>query len=1766
MSTTRRMWTAGEKTVFAWAHAQAVDQIRLVRGVGVLALALLILTVRLAAGADQTSASAPQARPATSVAALGLQAGQRTVLLPDGSTLITGFPGGVLKASGAAIQDGAGGQPVPLPAGPNRLREWHTATVLPDGSVLLLGGVDLSGNVVETAERFDPATRTFAPLDGTGLIARAHQSATLLTDGTVLIAGGVTARDAPVVEAELWNPRTGTSQPLSAQLSGSRLDATATLLSNGTVWIAGGTDSAGRALAGGERYDPLAQQFVHQSNPPAELTQGAVVPEVVGTFPPDGARDVALDAQIALRFNQALQVDSINPNSIRLEGPAGAVDASVVPAESGRLAFLTPKIALQPWSTYTPLLFGAHDALGNLLAPLSFSFQTGTSFEFENPVADSQNTGSARTQAASGNARNLPPEISAGLGLAGASVTGMLKTLDGQSLRNVLLESGGKRTRSDAAGRFTLSGLSAGRAVIWIDGRTANRPGKSYGTFLVGVDLKAGEVTEYPQVMWMPEIDSAHAIRIKSPTTQEVVITNPALPDFELRIPAGTTIFDHAGKPVTEVSITPVPLGKIPFPMVHDYAFKSYYTIQPGGAQLINPQGLKARVIYPNWNHEKPGFRYMLSYYEPDEGWKVYAQAEVGKDGRQIIPEPGAGIYEFNGAGAFAGPAPTTAAPCTQAPCMCPNKSTVPKPAPAANTPASKNNPMCTDPVSISSGIFVQSDQDLELNDVLPISLTRTYVTGDTTSHAFGVGATHGYDMYIWRASLADWSQLVLVFPDGSRVTYNLISGSNPEADDVWQNTDNPGPFYLTKIAAAPNALAASRWKLTLKDGTVWSFSTTGGQLMSQSDRYGNSIVLTRTNGESGSLTRVAAQNGRWIALTYSGNIITQAQDNTGRAWNYTYDGSGRLYTATDPNGGVRYYTYDTSHRMLTFKDARGNIAVTNEYDVNGRVKKQTYPDTGTTQFAYTLDGTGTKVTQTDVTDQRGNVRRVQFDANGYIASDIFAQGNVLQQTYTFTRQAVTHFLTDETDAAGRVTHYTYDTSGNVASVTKLYGTGQAVTWNYTYEPAFNQLATVTDPLSHTTTFIYDTQGNVHQIQDALNHVTTLNYNDAGQVISVSDPLTHATTFGYQFGDLVSVTDALSRTTKLYSDGEGRVTLLTDPLGNQSRTDYDVLDRVTKVTDALGGQVQFGYDANGNLTSHTDQRTNVTHYTYDTLNRLLTRQDALLKTQSYAYDAAGALKQFTDRKNQVSGYTYDALSRRASAGFGATVANPTTYTNTITYGYDTANRLTSAVDTVSGTITRGYDDRFDTLAQEITPQGQVNYTYDAAGRRATMTVLGQTVVSYTFDTANRLTNVIQGTANVVIAYDNANRRSTLTLPNGVVVTYGLDNANELTSLTYTKGVTTLGALNYTYDNAGRRTNVSGSLAATGLPTALASATYDANNRLTVWGGASLTYDDNGNVLTEAGKTYSWDTRNQLSQIAGGIAATFQYDPFGRRVSKTVTGTQTGFLYDGVNFVQEKAGASVSANLLTGLGIDETYSRTQGATTSTLLTDALGSTIADTDSTGAITTQYSFEPYGKTTQTGAANANSQQFTGRENDGTGVYYYRARYYSPTYGRFVTEDPIGIRGGPNGYVYTRANPIRGRDPFGLWSVEAGGFDVIGISTTFGVDHATNIPFWTVQIGVGVGGGIVYDQNGGLPPGADKVASSEGQGLFGGIAKASVVGPGAGIDIVTAAAGVVDPGGGYGGISWFDFAWMTRWGFKAEASAALQFGIIGPCPPNSR
>ncbi len=279
------------------------------------------------------------------------------------------------------------------------------------------------------------------------------------------------------------------------------------------------------------------------------------------------------------------------------------------------------------------------------------------------------------------------------------------------------------------------------------------------------------------------------------------------------------------------------------------------------------------------------------------------------------------------------------------------------------------------------------------------------------------------------------------------------------------------------------------------------------------------------------------------------------------------------------------------------------------------------------------------------------------------------------------------------------------------------------------------------------------------------------------------------------------------------------------------------------------------------------------------------------------------------------------------------------------------------VDSIAGTIARTYDG-LDDLTDEQTPPGEVSYGYDNARRRTSMTVVGQpAAASYAWDNANRLTGITQGSASVAFNYDSASRRTTLTLPNGIVVAYSYDKDSRVSAMTWTLAGNQIGDLEYDYDPDGRVIEKTGSMAATNLPQPVTGNAFNADNEMTAFNGTALSYDPNGNLLNDGSNTYAWDTRNHLSAITGANTASFVYDPFGRRMSKTIGGAATSFLYDGLNPVQELQAGTPSANMFTGLGIDEYFQRTDASGASSYLTDALGSTLALANSAGSLATSY-----------------------------------------------------------------------------------------------------------------------------------------------------------------------------------------------------------------
>jgi RHS repeat-associated protein len=163
---------------------------------------------------------------------------------------------------------------------------------------------------------------------------------------------------------------------------------------------------------------------------------------------------------------------------------------------------------------------------------------------------------------------------------------------------------------------------------------------------------------------------------------------------------------------------------------------------------------------------------------------------------------------------------------------------------------------------------------------------------------------------------------------------------------------------------------------------------------------------------------------------------------------------------------------------------------------------------------------------------------------------------------------------------------------------------------------------------------------------------------------------------------------------------------------------------------------------------------------------------------------------------------------------------------------------------------------------------------------------------------------------------------------------------------------------------------------------------------------------------------------------------FKYDPFGRRIYKSSSSGTSVYAYDGDNLVEEtNSSGTVVARYTQTRNVDEPLAMLRGGATSYYHADALGSVTSLSNPSGAFVQTYAFDSFGKQTSSSGSLTNPFQYAGRELDGeTTLYFMRARYFDPTTGRFLTEDPIGFLGGVNHYDYVFNNPINLVDPSGL------------------------------------------------------------------------------------------------------------------------------------
>lgn len=1230
------------------------------------------------------------------------------------------------------------------------------------------------------------------------------------------------------------------------------------------------------------------------------------------------------------------------------------------------------------------------------------------------------------------------------------------------------------------------------------------------------MDVAAGQIVAFKD--WVisppPTDDKFTALQQNAPVDQ--VVTDARYPGLAVTIPAGTTIIGWDGVPKSRIAVErrlPEELTVPPPPASVKELYHLYWGTPMGGVPSV-----PIPVTVPNVTGLEPGDKTEIVYYygSPAGGvgeWRTAGSATVSADGKTVATDPGVGIPNFCGTCGLFG---TT----------CPE---LPSGDPAS--PESGCN-KAGNPVELLTGYEMPNFGGLKCGGLTPMEIGLSYHPVDALQSRAGLQGSVGegwvldHDIVLADGAAQPDSKRLLL-PPHSRIHF----ARQPDGRFTAEGDPRFRGAALRLTHASPRT-----WELAFKDGAKWRFgdcnlSAAACFLQEKVDPSGNLTPITRRADH-----KITAIGGgqRAYSLSYGANgFVEQIRDPAGRALAFTYTGK-RIETLKDAEGGLTRFTYvgDTEFpaeplcpqgtdglRLKTIHYPGKATPTENFHGASRRVLKQVATDGKELRFEYQLTGAcvthidqpgqicqgphcpsvdswdnfqagwrihGGQVSSTTVVDAEGRRTTRRYNAAGLAVADTDPTGQT-----TVKKRDGQNRVTESADPLGRTTKTVYDTRSNPVLVTDPLGRqtyteydpthnkptlirrwlddGTAVDTHITYWPD-GRIKTHTDPEGRTTRYTYTPKGQLETITDPLNHVTRLEYNTAG--------------------DLVALTDPLSHTSRLTPDEVGRTVASTDPLGYSASTQYNGLDQVTQSTDPMGGVSTTSYDEAHRPQSFTNPRNNtIATWGYDEADRLTSLADAHNQAQTRTYDDAGRLATSVDRNGRTTTYTWDSNGR---------LSNVDTPERAITFAYDALGQLIEVHDDHSR-IAYSYD-AADRLVREEQDSGagatRIDYQYDTLDRLTRRTVTGPDlpqadVTTYAWNKAGQLTQITYRNQATAYAYDPAGRLNQKTLPNGITQTYTWDAASRLTRIAYqsTDG-SLIEQLDYAYDANGRRIAKTRLNGASALETPF-TAEYDAADRMTTFtltatgDTYTLAYDAHGN-LTQKVKadgtdttTYTWDASNRLTRLdrtgANGLTAEFRYDALNRRIGRTVTQGNTvhttRYLYAGDQAIAEIHNNQLTT-LLTGLMIDEAIARYTDNGQRTQLTDALGSVIALAKEDQTSATGYRYSPYGETTQSGEQSDNASKYTARENDQTGLYYYRARYYDPILKRFIAEDPIGLAGGVNPYEYALSNPLTYTDPDGLQAIPVPPIPIPGFPTPgnpskpgdsgFPFDPPTSKPGW--------------------------------------------------------------------------------------------------------
>ncbi len=880
---------------------------------------------------------------------------------------------------------------------------------------------------------------------------------------------------------------------------------------------------------------------------------------------------------------------------------------------------------------------------------------------------------------------------------------------------------------------------------------------------------------------------------------------------------------------------------------------------------------------------------------------------------------------------------------------------------------------------------------------------------------------TYGYDPSGNLVSVTDDLGNITTFTydqSGRRLSRVSANGNEPGADPAdhrwtWTYTEHDQVATETTPSGTTTFTYDNAHNLITTEhpdsSSTISVFNEGNELIQQTDPTG--AVTQWTYDERGLLARHTTGAGNTTTYTYDlARRLTGMVEPKGNApggtpgehsWTYAYDNYGNRIGVTDPTGATAVYTYDAVDRVTAVTDPLGR-ARSFTYDASDNQLSITEPDGATTTTTFDEYNRPTAVT-----DPLGNTTTSTYDHNGNLTSRTSPLGYTTTWAYDSLDQ-LTSAVAPKGNVAGAYpatqrTEYTYDANGNLTSVTDP--TGAITTYSYNGE---NQQTSSTDALGETTTYAYDTRARVAEVVDPNNHSTRYAYNAAGDLTTRTDAKNHTTTYGYDDDhQQISEANALNQTRARTYDPNGRLISVLSPKGTTTAYAYDNGGRLKSVSysDGTSGAT-YTRDAAGQVTSITDAG-GTRSFTYDDRGRILTEEHNLTDRITYTYDLAGR------------------ATRRQYPG-GAD----------ITYSYDSDGRLVSimpnAVDTA---ITYAYDANGNLLTSNLPNNLQEVVTYDLANRPATIIHTQDGAVlnlfTYSRDTAGNPTRIASSL--------------------GGIEDYTYDAAGQLTDVCYAAPcLPTSAQIHYTYDPVGNRT-------AEGRNTGTQTYTYDNADRLTQITGSSgsttVGHDVNGNLTSVGTTAYTYDGADRLrTATTDQSRVTYSYDAGHNRIKTDVTNlllgatTTTHARWDlqasSPLLVTEGPRPDVTLRThLYGANGQRIQTTVGGAAPNYYLHDAQSSVTTITNGTHNLYGNYSYEPFGAIRDfSGSLIPLTSDFTytGAPRDtNTGLLNLHHRQLDPATGRFLTPDPYPLAVGdpdPSTYTYTNNRPTTLIDPTGL------------------------------------------------------------------------------------------------------------------------------------